>query len=324
MSDASDWQVPQGLRPRAGSLGYDLDAALASVVGLTAHVPEDAFTAETLGTERVGSGVVIREDVVLTIGYLVTEAEQVWLTTASGRVVPGAAIGFDFETGFGFVQALGSLGAPPIALGRSADLELGAPVVLAGAGGREGALAAEVVARQEFAGYWEYRLDEALFTAPGHPHWGGTALIGPGGRLVGVGSLQLAGARPGGKPEPINMSVPIDLLPPILDDMLSLGRTSRPPRPWLGAFFADTDEGVVVMGVSKTGPASRAGLARGDVVRALGGGDVADLSDLYRRMWALGEAGVSVPLTIEREGDVFDVDVRSGDRRRFLKAPRLH
>jgi len=325
MSTWDDWKIPSEAQPSPGDYGYDLDRALSSVVALSARVPADAFTAGTLGTERAGNGVLIREDgIVLTIGYLVTEAEQVWLTTNEGRVVPGHVLGFDQSTGFGVVQALGRLGLPALPLGRSAEATPGQRVVIGGAGGRARSLAARVVARQEFAGYWEYVLDEAIFTAPAHPHWGGAALIGPAGDLLGIGSLQLQQAAPDGRVVPLNMVVPIDLLEPVYDELLTLGRPSAPPRPWLGLFATENEGRIQIAGFAGNGPAQRAGLHEGDVVLAVAGTRVDDLADFFREVWRLGSAGVEVPLTLEREGDIFEVRVTSGDRHRYLKGARLH
>jgi S1-C subfamily serine protease len=326
MALSDNWKVPPSAQPSPGDHQYDLDRALSSVVALRARVPEDAFTAETLGTEREGHAVVIGEEGLLaTVGYLVTEAEEVWLTTGDGRVVQGHVLSFDYATGFGLVQALGRLGVPALPIGDPGKLEIGDRVVVGGAGGRARSVSARLVARQEFAGYWEYLLDEALFTAPAHPNWGGTALIGPGGELMGIGSLQLQHGAPGGRVLPINMIVPIDLLTPILDDMVRLGRPSRPARPWLGLFAAEDEEDrILVTGLAGDGPAKRAGLRPGDAVLAVAGEAVSDLAGFFRGIWALGEAGVEVPLTLEREGDRFDVIVTSGDRQRFLKTARLH
>src|SRR6185437_3271875 len=189
MAKKPDWEIPLVAQPRPEEFDFDLDEVLRSVVGLQAHIPEDAFTAQTLGTERAGSGVVIRDGgLVLTIGYLVTEAESVWLSTADGRAMPGHVLAYDQETGFGLVQALGRLGLPALELGRSGVASIGDPVVVAG-GGRRQSLSAEIIGKEEFAGYWEYLLDEALFTAPAHPHWGGTGLIDRDGKLLGIGSL---------------------------------------------------------------------------------------------------------------------------------------
>jgi S1-C subfamily serine protease len=320
----SNWKIPASVQPKPQDYGYDLEQATASVVGLRTIVPADAFTAETLGTERAGNGVLIRDGVVLTIGYLITEAETIWLSLIDGRVVPGHVLAYDQATGFGLVQALARLDLPTLQLGQSERAKVDERVVVIGAGGRQHSVAARIVAKQEFAGYWEYVLDEAIFTAPAHPHWGGTAVIGPAGDLIGVGSLQVEGMLKGGRSEPLNMVVPIDLLKPILDDLLTMGRPNRPPRPWLGIYATAMEERVVIVGLADDGPAERADMRTGDVVLAVAGNEVSELPDLFRRIWSLGNAGVEVPLTIYRDGRTLDLRVASGDRNRFLKGPSLH
>src|SRR5579885_2894665 len=217
-------KVPAAVQPRPQDYGFDLERALAAVVGLHAIVPPDAFTAETLGVERAGNGVLIGDGLVLTIGYLITEAEQVWLHLGDGRVVEGHALGFDQETGFGLVQALGKIDLPPLPIGKSGEAQAGERIVVGGAGGRTRSLAGHIAARQEFAGYWEYLIDDAIFTFPAHPNWGGTGLLSHKGELIGVGSLQLEREREG-RNEHFNMMVPIDLLKPVLDDLRKFGRT---------------------------------------------------------------------------------------------------
>jgi S1-C subfamily serine protease len=269
--------------------------------------------------------VIRRDGLVLTIGYLITEAEELWLTTSHGRIVPGHALAYDYETGFGFVQALESFDLPAMALGNSRQVEPGQAVVVAGAGGRTRSIAAQVVARQEFAGYWEYLIDDAIFTAPAHPHWGGTGLIGPQGDLLGIGSLQLQHQAGGGRILPLNMIVPIDLLKPVLDDLLTLGRVRHAARPWLGLYAReDESDQVVLVGLAGNGPARRAGLKAGDVVHAVAGRPVTSLAAFYRSVWSLGEAGVEIPLTLEREGDRFDLSVTSADRSRYLRSAPRH
>jgi S1-C subfamily serine protease len=324
MPSPSEWKVPSAVEPKPEDYRYDLDRALGSVVSLRSVVPADAFSAETLGTERAGNGVLIREDgVVLTIGYLITEAEQIWLTFSDGRAVPGHMLGYDQETGFGLVQALGRVDLPALSLGHSTGVPVGERVVVAGAGGRHHSVAARIAARQEFAGYWEYVLDEAIFTAPAHPNWGGTAVIGPTGDLIGIGSLHLEQPKEQGT-EHLNMIVPIDLLKPILDDLLTLGSRNRPARPWLGLYATEVNSRIVVVGLSSRGPAKKADLRTGDVVLAVGDTEVSDLAGLFRRIWSTGNAGVEVPLTVFRDGRTFELKVRSADRRKFLKGPRLH
>src|SRR5579871_5895674 len=190
--DEEDWQIPAQLQPSPEQFDFDLDGVLHSVVGLQTQIPADAFTASTLGTERAGSGVVIREDgLVLTIGYLVTEAETIWLTSATGGGVPAHVVAVDQATGFGLVQALGRLDLPPVELGDSTDIEAGVMAVMASSGGRQHAVQTEVVGRERFAGYWEYLLERPIFTAPPHPFWGGAGLFGSDGKLLGIGSLIL-------------------------------------------------------------------------------------------------------------------------------------
>jgi S1-C subfamily serine protease len=324
MPSPSDWKVPSAVEPKPEDYGYDLDHALGSLVAIRSVVPADAFSAETLGTERAGNGVLIRTDgVVLTIGYLITEAEQVWLTFSDGRALPGHVLGYDQETGFGLVQALARIELPALSLGQSGSAPVGERVVVGGAGGRHHCVAARIAARQEFAGYWEYVLDEAIFTAPAHPNWGGTAVIGPQGDLLGIGSLHLEQPREQGT-EHLNMIVPIDLLKPILDDLLTLGRRNRPARPWLGLYATEVNNRCVVVGLSSKGPAKKADLRTGDIVLAVGGTEVSDLAGLFRRIWSLGNAGVEVPLTVYRDGRALEFKVPSADRRKFLKGPRLH
>ncbi len=323
MAALTEWKVPPSAQPRAEDYPYDLERALSSVVGLHSIIPPDGFTAETLGVERAGNGVLIDNGLVLTIGYLITEAQTVWLHLGDGHVVEGHALGFDQETGFGLVQALGKIDLPALPIGSSRAAEIGERVVIGGAGGRTRSLAGRIAAKQEFAGYWEYVLDEAIFTFPAHPNWGGTALISPKGELIGIGSLQLERAREG-KNEHLNMVVPIDLLNPILDDLRKFGRVDKPARPWLGLYSTEIENKIVAVGIAPKGPAARAELKTGDVILAVKGENVTSLASFYRKVWALGQAGVEVPLTLYREGVTFDVRVNSSDRAKFLKAPRMH
>jgi len=318
------FEVEKALRPSAQGVSYDLNRSLDSLVILHAHVPDDAFTAKALGRERLGNGIVIGANgLVLTIGYLTTEADEITLITNAGRRVSAHALGQDPVSGLGLVQALEPLDLPALPLGDSRRLQGDDVVILAGGGGVAHATVGRVIARQPFAGYWEYMLEEALFTAPGHPHWSGAALIGPSGALMGVGSLQMNQVTAGGQPALINMCVPIELLPPILDD-LSRGRPAHPPRPWLGVYSQDTGGSIVVLDVAPDSPAARAELRPGDVIRAVAGEPVTDLADFYARLWALGPAGVAAPLRLQRDGDVFDVEVRTVDRAAKLRKRRLN
>ena len=323
MASLTEWKVPSALQPRTQDYGFDLDRSLSAVVGLHSIVPADAYSAATLGPERGGNGVVIDNGLVLTIGYLITEAETIWLHHGDGRVIEGHPLGVDQESGFGLVQALGSLDIDPLPIGSSGEALIGDRVVVGGVGGRTRSLAGRIAAKQEFAGYWEYALDEAIFTYPSHPNWGGTGLISSSGELIGIGSLQIERAAEG-RNEHLNMMVPIDLLKPVIDDLRKFGRVNKPPRPWLGVFTAEFEGKVVVAGTSARGPAARAELKEGDVIVAVKGERVTSQREFYRRVWALGPAGVDVPLTLYREGDTFNVVVTSTDRSRLQKKPRLH
>ncbi|MGA1803455.1 S1C family serine protease [Rhizobium sp. HT1-10] len=298
-----------------------IEKILPSIVALRSSIPEDAFTASTLGTIREGSGVVIRDNgLVLTVGYLITEAEEVWLTRRDGKVVPAHALAFDQETGFGLVQALGPLDAPAIPFGDATATELGDAVVLVD--GLGNAVSSKIVAKQEFAGYWEYLLDEALFISPAHPSWGGAALIDENGKLLGVGSLRLQMSQ-GGRVADINMVVPINLLAPILDDLLNRGQIDKPPRPWLGAFSAENNGEVVVMNVTAGGPAAEAGLRPGDVISEIRDAEVDGLADFYRQVWNSGPAGSEIPMRVLRDGREAWLRVKSADRGSFLKKPQM-
>ncbi len=324
MSHEEDWEIPPQLQPDPDDYRFDLEAALRAVVGVRAAIPADAFTAHALGTERAGSGVVIGADgLVLTIGYLIAEAENVWLITARGAI-PGHALAYDQETGFGLVQPLGQLGIAPLALGDPAGVEIGASAILAAGGGRHHAVETRIVARHEFAGYWEYLLEDALFVAPAHPFWGGAGLIGLDGRLLGIGSLVVQQSDAKGRRLDMNMVVPVDRLVPILNDLLRFGRRRTPPRPWLGLFAGENDDAVVVGGVVEGGPADQAGVHVGDRILAVEHEPVTDLASLWRGVWAVGPAGARVRLALLREGEELEVVVTSADRAAFLKAPRLH
>lgn len=320
----TDQSIPASLQPKAAEYKFDLDEALRSIVALRATVPEDAFTASTLGTERAGSAVHIRPGLFLTIGYLITEAESVWLSTANGRTVAAHAMAYDQDTGFGLVQALGKLDVPVMELGDSETARVGEPVIFAAAGGRRQCVAAKVAGRQEFAGYWEYLLDDAIFTAPSHPFWGGAGLVGQDGRLLGIGSLVLQQGQQSGKRQDMNMVVPVQLLRPILDDLLSYGRVNRPARPWLGLYAMEDDEALVVGGLADNGPADQAGVRTGDRILSVNGEDVPDLAGLWRAVWASGEAGAAVQVRLGRGNRTAAVTVTSTDRASILKSPRLH
>jgi len=325
MSEPQQWAFLDALQPKAGETQFDLARALDAMVLVRAEVPADGHTASTLGTERGGYGVAIREDgLVLTIGYLINEASQIWLTSNRGAFVPGYRLAYDQATGFGLIQPLGRLDVPHLSRGLSSDVKVGDSAFVLGHGGLAHALKTQVIEKREFAGSWEYVLDEALFTAPAHPQWGGAALLDAQGDLIGIGSL-LVQHEVKGEAVHANMFVPIDLLDPILDGMLQTGRSPRPPNPWLGMSTQDDADGkLVVSRVSAGGPAQQAGIQAGDMVLGVGELRVTGLAEFFRTVWRLGAPGVDVPLTLARHGDVLRITVKSADRSDFLKKPNLH
>src|SRR5215470_3510286 len=293
---------------------------VSAVVRIKTHIHPEGRTVEGLGREREGSGIVIDNDgLILTIGYLMVEAYAAEVVDNGGRTVPANVVGYDHESGFGLLRAIEPLKLKPMALGKSAEIKERDPVLIASAGGTAMVAAAYVVAKREFAGNWEYMLDEALFTAPPHPAWSGAALISREGKLVGVGSLIVGDAAGGSEKTPGNMFVPIDRLPPILGDLLSGGRIAGPGRPWLG-INADEVRGRLLVGrVTPGGPADKAGIKRGDVIISVNGEATTSLPDFYRKVWAKGAAGAVIGLDVRNNNMVQHVDIQSINRLDHLK-----
>jgi S1-C subfamily serine protease len=309
----------------------NLERLLASIVALRAQVPKDAFSASRLGTDRTGSAVAILgpgtpPGLFLTVGYLVTDAEMVWLTDHHGRTGPAFALAQDQDTGFALVRAvsLDSLDASPLPLGDSDTIGVGDSVIVTGSGGRSAAVAAKVVARQTFTGFWEYMIEDALFTAPAHPHWAGAAVLDAAGTLVGIGSLKVEQLVDRRTVTDTNMSIPINLLKPILSELLAQGRRSGDARPWLGIHTAEFRGRLLVVDVTDDGPAERAGVKEGDAIAAIGDTPVTELAEFYRALWQMGPAGTAIPLTLRRDGERVDVIVPSIDRAARLRPRRLH
>ena len=307
--------------PGVSNLPSAVAGALPAVVGLRTTVPKDRRSAQTLGAEREGHGVLIGDDgLIVTIGYLVMEADTVTITDIDGNDWAAYIVGYDYESGFALVRTERPIRLKPVRFGDSDTLELRSEAYVAGQGGEKATLKVKVAGRREFAGYWEYLLDNAIFTVPAYPLWGGSALIGQDGSLLGIGSLLVQEALgPGAPAFPGNMYVPINRLKPIFEELVSKGRLSTPPRPWLGLITLEHMGQLVVGGISDGGPADRAGLQRGDILHALNGDVLDDLADLYRKLWASGPAGTAVTLRMERDNDAFEVTVRTGDRSRYYK-----
>lgn len=316
------------LQPSPEGLSFDLVKTLRSVHLIRTRAPENGYTVQSLGVDRTGHAVLIDSSgLFVTIGYLVVEAEQVWLIDADGAATEGHVVGSDTETGLGLVQMMGRPSADPLAVGTATDLTIDDHAIVAGYGGVQQSIAVDVVGRREFAGYWEYLLDNAIFTSPPHPFWGGSALIGLDGTLKGIGSLFVQESVPnedGGEPREGNMIVPIDLLADIKDELLAYGERSKPPRPWVGMFSAEAAGKVVVAGLWEGGPADQAGLEAGDMVLEIDGRPVSGMASMYRMLWSLGDAGVYVPLTVYRDKQIVEIDVKSAARSDFYVRPGVH
>jgi S1-C subfamily serine protease len=292
---------------------------LKAVVKIRAVIPEYARSAQILGTEREGSGVLIdTKGHILTIGYLIMEAETIEVFGPDGKPISATSIGYDHRTGFGLLRVERPLELKPIEFGSSSEVKEGDAILVAAHGGTEGAQGARVISRKEFAGYWEYLLDNAIFTAPPHANFGGAALIDRTGKLVGIGSLFTQIAIPGLGAIPGNMFVPIDFLKPILPDLIAKGRSSEASRPWLGVYVEEHRGRVFVTRISPESPAEKGGLKAGDIILMVNKEEVSGLADFYRMVWALGNAGVVVPLTLLQGVRIQDLKLKSADRYQYF------
>ncbi len=296
-----------------------LEDAAGAVVAVRTRAIGNARSKETLGAERSGSGILIAPSgLVLTIGYLILEADQVEITDSGGRSLPATVVAYDHATGFGLLRPFGPLAPKPVRLGASGKVEQLDRLMIA-SGGEGGVSVATVVSKRPFAGYWEYLIDGAIFTAPPRVDHSGAALINRDGELVGIGSLFVMDAMTPGERLPGNMFVPIDLIKPILAEMIETGRQKAGRRPWIGVNTIEDDGRLKVLRVTAEGPAEAAGLRTGDLILAVGGEKVRDLADFYGKLWAAGEPGVEVALTVLQGTDLRELKVRSIDRLDFLR-----
>ena len=327
--------------PKQENLSFDLNTTLDSVVGLVAEVPEDAFSAKTLGQQREGNAVLISEDgLLLTIGYLVVDARSITIKAYGSEPVSAEVVGYNHETGLAIIHALDKLPISPIRLGSAKNLNEQDPVIIAPYGGEHHAISGKVVSRREFAGSWEYMLENAIFTSPIHPNWSGAALINQEGALCGIGSLWVNDAEQAEKPKitnitdpslkegpmdrPGNMFVPIDLLKPIYDDLVSFGIVSGDQRPWLGMYTSETMDQLVVSGVIPDAPADLAKIEPGDVVIAINDHEVTNLIEMYTLLWSLGSAGSKITLNLRRDDEYIEIIVKSDSRYNFMEKRKKH
>jgi S1-C subfamily serine protease len=264
----------------------------------------------------------VRDAYVLTIGYLVIEAESVQVTHADGRTLRATVAAYDHASGFALLKLAGALKAKPLALGDAAALGEREPAMVVTSAARDSPSLVYVVSRRPFSGSWEYLLDSAIFTYPPVMEWSGAPLISAKGELLGIGSLIVPDAAAPGTQSPGNMFVPVDLVKPILEDLIARGRRPGPARPWLGVNTEEVRGRLFVSRVSPDGPAARAGLKSGDIVLAVGAEEVTTLADFYRKVWGRGAAGAPVPLKVLQGSQVKDLSVRSIDRVEYFRASR--
>jgi S1-C subfamily serine protease len=319
-------QTPQPLQAGASAIEVQAHAmrrASDAVLGVRTRAVSDARSAATLGSEREGSGVLIaRDGLVLTIGYLVLEAEQVDLVTDDGRRLPARVVAYDQATGLGLVQALLPLPLEPVPFGDPTRTREDEPLVVASGGRNSEVSSARLASRRPFSAYWEYHLDRALFTAPARQDHSGAALFNDRGELLGIGSLVVNDAAGPGQPRlPGNMFVPVDLLQPILAELRERGRSQASLRSWLGINCIEAAGEVRVVRVTDDSPADVAGLQRGDRILRIDGTSVASLSVLWKTLWATQPSERAVMLQVEREAKTLDLIVNAVDRALTLKRP---
>lgn len=321
-SQTSDAPGPETDAPKntGAQSTADAEKLFGAIVKVNSRAVPNARSADTLGEEREGTGVVIGEQgLVLTIGYLIVEADEVKITDSKGRTVPAQVVGYDHASGFGLVRSVVPLDATPVALGDSGKIGEHDPVMIASASD-DGASFAWIVSKRRFTGNWEYQLDSALYTSPPTLNWSGAALIDRDGKLLGIGSLIVREATDGDVKLPGNMFVPIDLLKPILSDLIKNGRRAGPARPWLGINADEVQGRVLITRVSPEGPADRAGLQPGDIILGVSGATVRTQAELYQKIWNSRRAGDDVPLKVLQGVDIKDVKVHSIDRQDYFRS----
>jgi serine protease Do len=296
-----------------------------SIVKVETRAIPNARSIASLGAEREGTGIVIDSDgLILTIGYLIVEADDVQIIDDRGRHLPGKVVAYDHATGLGLVRTMVPLGAPALILGESGKLADGAPVMIVNSGGVDEVTLARVVSKRPFTASWEYQLDQAIFTSPPSMNWSGAALVDKDLKVVGVGSLIVREAISNDVPFPGNMFVPIDALKPILADLVKSGHRAGPSRPWLGIAADEVQGRLVVTRVSPDGPADEAGIGPGDIILGVAGDGVRTQDEFYRKVWSRGTAGTEIPLRVLQGVDIRDFKVRSIDRVDYFRPPTTY
>jgi len=309
--------------PVAALAQRQAERSLDAIVEIRITVPGNARSAERFGTNRVASGVVIDDSgLILTIGFQTIEAETIEIVGRDGKTVDATVVCYEQNTGFGLLRAASPLQVMPMPLGNSSEIKAGDPVLAASYGGKDAVKGVIVVGRKEFAGPWEYLLENAIFTAPAIAEFSGAALINHSGHLVGIGYLLSQFTIPDMGAMPANMFVPIDLLKPILSDLARSGKSKLPLRPWLGVRTEELYGRLFVGRVRPGGPFEKAGIKKGDIILAVNNQAVRGMADFYRKVWALGEAGVDVPLTILQGTQIRNIVVHSSARNAARQSER--
>ncbi|MDC0073959.1 S1C family serine protease [Alphaproteobacteria bacterium] len=317
-----NWEVPLQSQPNKRDFEFDLEDILNSIVFIRADIPEDAFTAQVLGTERTGSGVLIKESgLILTVGYIVAESSKIWITANDGTTIPGDLVSYNYETGFGLIQPLGRLGIKSLSLGDSSNVNKNDSVIFASAGGKNHSLISQVSSVHPFVGSWEYAIDEAIYTAPVHPNWAGAAVINAMGQLIGIGSLFVQNV--GINDNDGNMSIPINLFKN-QKKFINKDYINSEARPWLGIYVSDEDQYIKAVGVVAGGPAAKSGIKAGDKIVAVGEKNINNLYEFYKTIWSYGSPGSNIPILIKRSGHEMSINIFSTDRYKLMRKPTLH
>jgi S1-C subfamily serine protease len=293
-----------------------------SVVKVRTTAVANARSSSTLGQQREGTGVVIdSKGLVMTIGYLIIEAEKVELSTTDGKVFPATVVGHDHATGLGLVRALTPLPIKPVDLGQSASAAERELVLIVGF---DGVAPAYIVSKRPFVGYWEYLLDEAIYTAPATVNWQGAALLSREGKLLGIGSLVVGDAMGKRTNVPGNMFVPIDVMKPVLGDFIANGRSTAKSRPWIGINTQEVQGNLIVTRVSPESPAEDAGIKAGDIIVGIRGGEIKGQADFYNKLWESGNAGVEIAIDVLKGNRIMSQNIKSVDRQQYLRSKPVY
>ena len=295
-----------------------------SIVRIYSIVPPDARTANSLGTERRGSGVIIDDKHILTIGYIVVEADTINIGLPGGKTVPGELVGYDHTSGFGILRTINSTKLNPLKLGDSDEIKVDELLFVMPYPDQGQASAANAVSRRSFAGWWEYYLDKPIYTFPMNYSWAGTPLINQQGEILGIGSLFVSESLSPGVSSPGNLFVPINDLKPILKDLIDNGRRTKNIKPYMGLSSEDSTGKVSVTRVNENGPAAKAGIMPNDVILSVNGKDVRNMTEFYKTVWGLGGPGTVLKLDIDRNEQRLSFELTTMDRNDFFVKPKYY